>query len=139
MAHPLSAKEFYGSAAGPFTPLSLARDGHGRRCGSLCAFGLPLSRPRAQSLRVIPRVVLAGLRRVMGGMVVMPVSDVGVMPRLLVIVCFMLLGRGQVVLRRVLVMLRRLAVMIYGFLGHGISSLEILLDWCLGSMNPARY
>jgi hypothetical protein len=66
--------------------------------------------------------MLAGFFGVMRGMGVMPVSDVGVVPRLLVISGFMLLGRGQVVLRREFMMLRCLAVMIYGFLGHGISS-----------------
>jgi hypothetical protein len=74
---------------------------------------------------VLVGVVLAGFFGVMRGMDVMPVRDVGVMPSLLVISRFMLLGGGFVVLRRVFVMLRSLAVMIYGFLGHGISSLEI--------------
>jgi hypothetical protein len=66
--------------------------------------------------------MLAGFFGVMGGMGVMPVSDMGAVPRLLVIARFKMLGCGQVVLRRVPVMLRRLAVMIYGFLGHLISS-----------------
>lgn len=66
--------------------------------------------------------MLAGFFGMMRGMGVVPVSDVGVMPRLLVIAGFVLLGCGQVVLRRVFMMLRSFAVMIYGFLGHGISS-----------------
>jgi hypothetical protein len=90
---------------------------------------------------VILCVVLAGFLGVMCGMVVMPVSDVGVMPCLLVISGFVLVGCGGVVLRRVFVMLRRLAVMVYCFFGHGISSLEIVAEsiltaGCDGGITP---
>ena len=73
---------------------------------------------------VVLGVVLAGFFCVMRGMVEMTLSDLGVMPGLLVIAPFMLLGCGQVVLRCVFMMFRRLSMVLYGFLGHGICSLR---------------
>jgi hypothetical protein len=67
-------------------------------------------------------VVLAGFFGVMGGVVEMTLSDVGMMPGLFVIAPFMVLGCGQVVLLCVFMMFCRLTMVLYGFLGHGISS-----------------
>jgi hypothetical protein len=78
-------------------------------------------------------VVLAGFFGVMVGMVEMTLGDVGVMPGLLVIAPFMVLGRGQMVLLGVFMMLRRLSMVLDGFFGHGIRSLRDCPAW--GSMN----
>lgn len=67
-------------------------------------------------------MVLAGFFGVVGGVVEMTLSDVGVVPGLLMIAPFMVLGRGQVVLRCVFMMFRRLSMVFDGFLGHVISS-----------------
>jgi hypothetical protein len=94
--------------------------------------------PWLYRLGVVFGVVLAGFFGVVNGMVEMPLSDVGVMPGLLMIAPFMVLGCGQVVLRCVFMMFCRLSMMLYGFLGHEISSFKERLRSadCSGSMNP---
>jgi hypothetical protein len=87
---------------------------------------------------VVLGVLFAGFFGVMRGMVEMTLSDVGVVPGLLVIAPFMVLGCGQVVFLCVFMMFRRLAMVLDGFLGHGISSFKRLRSTnCFGSMNPA--
>jgi len=71
---------------------------------------------------VVLSVVLAGFFGMMGGMVEMTLSEMGVVAGLLGIAPFMVLGCGQVVLRCVFMMFRRLFVVLDGFLGHVISS-----------------
>ncbi len=67
-------------------------------------------------------MVLASFFSVMGGMVEMTLSDVGMVPGLLMIAPFMVLGCGHVVFCCVFMMFRRLLVVRDGFLGHEISS-----------------
>jgi hypothetical protein len=88
---------------------------------------------------VVLSVVLAGFFGMMGGMVEMALSDMGMVPGLLGIAPFMVLGCGQVVLRCVFMMFRRLFMVLDGFLGHVIFSLRYRESAnCWGSMNLGR-
>lgn len=70
-------------------------------------------------MAVLAHMMLAGFFRVMYGMHMVAVSDVGVMAGGLVIAGFVVVGRKAVVLSGVFVMLRCFAVMFRGFLRHG--------------------
>lgn len=70
-------------------------------------------------MAVLVHMMLAGFFRVMYGMHMVAVSDVGVMAGGLVIAGFVVFGRKPVVLSGVLVVLRCFAVVFRGFLRHG--------------------
>jgi hypothetical protein len=96
--------------------------------GSLQGFGLPCDRGEFRGcyrLGVVLGVVLAGFFGVMRGVVEMTLSDVGMVPGLLMITPFMVLGCGQVVFRRVFMVFCRLSMMLDGFLRHGLCSLRL--------------
>jgi hypothetical protein len=119
--HPETSRDFIPALREPFSSL-----------GSRARLG-------AYLLGVVLDVVLAGLFGVMSGMVEVTLSEMGVVPGLLGIAPFMLLGCGQVVLCGEFMMFRRLFVVIDGFLGHVIFSLRYCDSaGCWGSMNLGR-
>jgi hypothetical protein len=70
-------------------------------------------------MAVFAHMMLAGFFRVMYGMHMVAVSDVGVMAGGVVIAGFVVVSRKAVVLSGVFVVLRCFAVMFRGFLRHG--------------------
>jgi hypothetical protein len=70
---------------------------------------------------VFRRVVLGGFFGVVFRLHVMTVREMGVVAGLFVVARFVMLGRGQMLLRRMLMMFRRLTMMFSALFRHGFS------------------